>query len=73
MKGKQAAWSDEVYASIVDLASLHLTSLNETVREKYGKLLMNVPLNIVIPKLNKAGLLSDNKVEHNFIKKVTPI
>ncbi|OXU25637.1 hypothetical protein TSAR_001094 [Trichomalopsis sarcophagae] len=61
LKAKQVSWSEEIYSNIVDLATLHLTSLDKTVRETYGHLLMNIPLNIVIPKLNKAGLLSDDK------------
>ncbi|XP_032454231.1 uncharacterized protein LOC100677819 isoform X1 [Nasonia vitripennis] len=66
LKAKQVSWSEEIYSNIVDLATLHLTSLDKTVRETYGHLLMNIPLNIVIPKLNKAGLLSDDKKFRNI-------
>lgn len=62
IRAKNIFWSDKMYSNIVDLAVLQLTSMDETVRENYGKLLMNIPLNIVLPKLNKAGLISNYKV-----------
>ncbi|KAG7209878.1 hypothetical protein KM043_011480 [Ampulex compressa] len=61
MSAKNVAWRQELYSSIVDLAMLHLTSRNKSVREKYRSLLMRVPLNIVIPKLNRECLISDTK------------
>lgn len=62
MSAKNVAWREEIYSGIADLASLHLTSRDQVVREKYGSLLTRVPLNIVIPKLNKECLLSETKV-----------
>lgn len=62
MTAKKVEWKQETYSSIVDLATLHLTSCNKTIREKYGSLLMCMPINIVIPKLNKEYLFSDTKV-----------
>lgn len=59
---KQVSWPDDVYSSVVDLATLHLTSFDQSIRANYGRLLMNIPLNIVVQKLNKLVLLSDNKV-----------
>ncbi|KOC68709.1 Serine/threonine-protein kinase SMG1 [Habropoda laboriosa] len=61
MSAKNVTWKEEIYASIVDLVMLHLTSRDEIVREKYGSLLTRVPLNIVIPKLNIDCLLSETK------------
>lgn len=61
MTAKKVEWKLETYSSIVDLATLHLTSCNKTIREKYGSLLMSMPINIVIPKLNKEYLFSDTK------------
>ncbi|KAJ8664855.1 hypothetical protein QAD02_006517 [Eretmocerus hayati] len=66
LKSKQVSWSEDVYNSIVDLAILHLTSSDKNVREKYGQLLLSIPLNIVIPKLNRAGLLLDSKRFRNI-------
>lgn len=62
LSSKNVVWRQEIYSSIVDFAMLHLTSYNKHVREKYSQLLMNVPLNIVIPKLNKECLPSETKV-----------
>jgi len=62
MAAKDVMWKQEIYSSIVDLATLHLTSCDKKLREKYGMLLMLMPINIVIPKLNKECLLSDTKV-----------
>lgn len=62
MNAKNVAWKKETYSSIVDLAMLHLTSCDKTVREKYGSLLMRMPVNIVIQKLNRECLFSDTKV-----------
>lgn len=59
---KGITWPENIYMEIVDLIILHSTSLDKNLREKYGRLLMNVPLNIVIPKLNKETLLSETKV-----------
>lgn len=59
---KGISWPESIYVEIVDLIILHSTSLDKIVREKYVRLLMNVPLNIVIPKLNKETLLSETKV-----------
>lgn len=61
MSAKNVVWKEEIYECIVDLVMLHLTSRDEIVREKYGSLLTRVPLNIVIPKLNKECLLSETK------------
>lgn len=58
---KGISWPESIYVEIVDLIILHSTSLDKIVREKYVRLLMNVPLNIVIPKLNKETLLSETK------------
>ncbi|CAK9817618.1 Serine/threonine-protein kinase SMG1 [Anthophora quadrimaculata] len=70
MSAKNVTWKEDIYASIVDLVMLHLTSRDEIVREKYGSLLTRVPLNIVIPKLNTECLLSETKVglEDLFLK-----
>ncbi|KYM96819.1 Serine/threonine-protein kinase SMG1 [Cyphomyrmex costatus] len=61
MTAKDVVWKQETYLSIVDLATLHLTSCNKTIREKYGALLMCMPINIVLSKLNKQHLFSDTK------------
>ncbi|XP_034180761.2 serine/threonine-protein kinase Smg1 isoform X1 [Osmia lignaria lignaria] len=61
MSAKNVTWKEEIYGYIVDLVMLHLTSRDEVVREKYGSLLTRVPLNIVIPKLNKECVLSETK------------
>ncbi|XP_012271718.1 serine/threonine-protein kinase SMG1 isoform X2 [Orussus abietinus] len=58
---KNATWSEETYSSIADLAMMHITSNDATVKDKYGQLLMYVPVNIVIQKLNRRCLLSDTK------------
>lgn len=63
MSAKNVTWKEEIYGYIVDLVMLHLTSRDEVVREKYGSLLTRVPLNIVIPKLNKECVLSETKVK----------
>lgn len=68
MTEKKVEWKQEIYSSIVDLATLHLTSCNKTIREKYGLLLMCMPINIVIPKLNKEYLFSDTKVNSSSSK-----
>lgn len=62
MTAKNVVWKQETYSSIVDLAMLHLTSCDKTVREKYSSLLMRMPINIVIQKLNRECLFSDTKV-----------
>lgn len=62
MAAKDVVWKQEIYSSIVDLATLHLTSCDKKLRDKYGTLLMLMPINIVIPKLNKECLFSDTKV-----------
>jgi len=62
MTAKNVMWKQETYSSVVDLATLHLTSCNKTIREKYGALLMCMPINIVVSKLNKQCLFSDTKV-----------
>ncbi|XP_058794779.1 serine/threonine-protein kinase SMG1 [Phymastichus coffea] len=67
MKSNQVCWSDEEYCSILDLITLHLTSFDKTVCEAYRNLLVHIPLNIVIARVNKAGLLSDNK-KSRYIK-----
>ncbi|KYN40743.1 Serine/threonine-protein kinase SMG1 [Trachymyrmex septentrionalis] len=61
MTAKDVVWKQGTYLSIVDLATLHLTSCNKTIREKYGALLMCMPINIVLSKLNKQHLFSDTK------------
>ncbi|XP_035721238.1 serine/threonine-protein kinase SMG1-like isoform X1 [Vespa mandarinia] len=61
LSSKNVVWRQEIYSSIVDFAMLHLTSYDKHVREKYSQLLINVPLNIVIPKLNKECLPSETK------------
>ncbi|KAL6259418.1 hypothetical protein P5V15_009339 [Pogonomyrmex californicus] len=61
MTAKNVVWKQETYSSIVDLVTLHLTSCNKTIREKYGALLMCMPIDIVISKLNKQYLFSDTK------------
>ncbi|XP_014477330.1 PREDICTED: serine/threonine-protein kinase SMG1 isoform X2 [Dinoponera quadriceps] len=61
MTAKNVRWKQETYSSIVDLAMLHLTSCDKTVREKYSSLLMHMPVNIVIQKLNRECLFSDTK------------
>ncbi|KOX79166.1 Serine/threonine-protein kinase SMG1 [Melipona quadrifasciata] len=61
MSAKNVIWKEEMYACIVDLVMLHLTSRDEIVRDKYGSLLTQIPLNIVIPKLNRECLLSETK------------
>ncbi|XP_011689275.1 PREDICTED: serine/threonine-protein kinase SMG1 [Wasmannia auropunctata] len=61
MTAKNVMWKQETYSSIVDLAMLHLTSCNKRICEKYGALLMCMPVNIVISKLNKQYLFSDTK------------
>lgn len=66
MTAKNVVWKQEVYSNIVDLATLHLTSCNKTVRKKYGLLLILIPINIVIPKLNIEHLFSDTKVSVFF-------
>ncbi|KZC05708.1 Serine/threonine-protein kinase SMG1 [Dufourea novaeangliae] len=67
MSAKNVTWKEEIYYCIVDLATLHLTSREHIVREKYGSLLTHVPLNIVVPKLNKECLVSETK-KHQGIK-----
>ncbi|KAL0113113.1 hypothetical protein PUN28_012373 [Cardiocondyla obscurior] len=67
MTAKNVVWKQETYSSIVDLATLHLTSCNKTIREKYGVLLMCMPINIVIPKLNKQYLFSDTKKARQIV------
>lgn len=62
LNAKNVTWKEEMYMSVVDLVILHLTSRDEIVRDKYGSLLTQVPLNIVIPKFNKECLLSETKV-----------
>jgi len=62
MTAKNMVWKQEIYSSIVDLVILHLMSCNKIVKEKYNSLLMHMPINIVIPKLNKECLFSDTKV-----------
>jgi len=62
MTTKNVIWKQEIYSSIVDLVTLHLMSCNKIVKEKYNSLLMHMPINIVIPKLNKECLFSDTKV-----------
>lgn len=62
MTAKNVIWKYEIYSSVVDLATLHLTSCDKIVREKYGSLLMRMPINIVMQKLNKECLFSDTKV-----------
>ncbi|XP_043280213.1 serine/threonine-protein kinase SMG1 isoform X1 [Venturia canescens] len=54
-------WPEHVYTGIVKLAMLNLTSYHESVRTKYGQLLTNVPINIVISLLNKQCLRSETK------------
>lgn len=66
MTARNVVWKHETYSSIVDLATLHLTSCNKTIREKYGALLMCIPINIVISKLNRQYLFSDTKVSVTF-------
>lgn len=66
MTAKKVEWKLETYSCIIDLATLHLTSCNKTIREKYGSLLMCMPINIVIPKLNKEYLFSDTKVTISY-------
>ncbi|XP_011150895.1 serine/threonine-protein kinase SMG1 [Harpegnathos saltator] len=61
MTAKNVVWKQETYSSIVDLAMLHLTSCDQTVRKKYSSLLMRMPINIVMQKLNKQCLFSDTK------------
>lgn len=56
-------WPEDVYIGIVKLAMLNLTSCHENVRTKYGQLLTNVPINIVISLLNKQSLRSETKVQ----------
>lgn len=70
MSAKSVTWKEEMYACIVDLVMLHLTSRDEIVRDKYGSLLTQIPLNIVVPKLNRECLLSETKVSvGNILKK----
>ncbi|XP_076649018.1 serine/threonine-protein kinase Smg1 isoform X2 [Halictus rubicundus] len=64
---KNVTWGEDVYSSIVDLATLHLASREQILRDKYGSLLTRVPLNIVVPKLNTECLLSETK-KHQGIK-----
>lgn len=59
---KNIFWPEQIYLDIIDLAILHLTSHNQDVHRKYARLLMNLPLDIVIPKLNRACLVSETKV-----------
>lgn len=66
LNAKNVTWKEEMYMSVVDLVILHLTSRDEIVRDKYGSLLTQVPLNIVIPKFNKECLLSETKKYQGF-------
>lgn len=68
MTAKNVVWKQEIYSSVVDLATLHLTSCNKTVREKYGSLLVRMPINVVMQKLNRERLFSDTKVSNLFFK-----
>lgn len=58
---KKVTWPESVYIGIVDLVILHLTSYDENIRKKYGNLLMLVPINIVIPRINKQYLQTETK------------
>ncbi|XP_046606357.1 serine/threonine-protein kinase SMG1 isoform X1 [Neodiprion virginianus] len=58
---KNIFWPEQIYLDLIDLAILHLTSHNPNVHRKYAQLLMNLPLDIVIPKLNRACLVSETK------------
>ncbi|XP_066595255.1 serine/threonine-protein kinase SMG1 isoform X2 [Prorops nasuta] len=61
MNTKNILWPEKVFLRLVDLIKLHLTSSNANVRRLYGQLLMSIPLNIVMPKLNNECLLSETK------------
>ncbi|XP_011302537.1 serine/threonine-protein kinase SMG1 isoform X2 [Fopius arisanus] len=61
LNDKKINWSESVYLGVIDLAILHLTSFNTTVRKKYGALLINVPVHIVIPRINRQNLQSETK------------
>ena len=67
LNAKGVTWPESTFIEIVDLAIVHSTSFDKTVQQKYGRLLMNIPLNIVIPKLNKETLLSETKVKFTYI------
>ncbi|KAK0173761.1 hypothetical protein PV328_006909 [Microctonus aethiopoides] len=58
---KKVVWPESVYMGIIDIAILHLTSYNEDVRKQYGNLLIKVPINFVIPRINKQYLQSETK------------
>lgn len=66
MTPKDVVWKQEIYSNIIELITLHLTSKDEKLREKYSILLILMPINIVIPKLNIECLFSDTKVSVFF-------
>ncbi|XP_015127883.1 serine/threonine-protein kinase SMG1 [Diachasma alloeum] len=61
MNDKKVNWSESVYLGVIDLSILHLTSFDATTRKKYGALLIKVPVNIVIPRINRQNLQSETK------------
>ncbi|XP_057324226.1 serine/threonine-protein kinase SMG1 isoform X1 [Microplitis mediator] len=63
---KKVVWPESIYIKIVDLSILHLTSYDKTLRSKYGNLLMHVPINIVIPRINRQCLQSETKKQRTI-------
>ncbi|XP_034948666.1 serine/threonine-protein kinase SMG1 isoform X2 [Chelonus insularis] len=72
---KKITWPENMYVEIVDLAILHLTSCDKNIRQQYGNLLMNIPINIVISKINRQCLQSETKklraIENYSIESLT--
>ncbi|XP_044575793.1 serine/threonine-protein kinase SMG1 isoform X2 [Cotesia glomerata] len=66
ISNKKVLWPESVYIKIVDLVILHLTSYDKAVRSKYGNLLMNLPINIVIPRINRQSLQSETKKQRTI-------
>ncbi|XP_063980993.1 serine/threonine-protein kinase SMG1 [Diachasmimorpha longicaudata] len=67
MNDKKVNWPEAMYLKVIDLSILHLTSLDGPTRKKYGAVLINVPIDVVIPRMKRQNLLPETK-KHRTIQ-----
>ncbi|XP_050301026.1 serine/threonine-protein kinase SMG1 [Anthonomus grandis grandis] len=58
LSNKQLAWNNVFLSNVSDLCKLHMTSNNVGLRERYSRLLSNVPWDIAIVELNNVTTMN---------------
>ena len=65
LENKHLSWKNSFLANIVSLCSLHMISNNETLRDCYSKLSVNVPWDVTIKEFGKMYKVDEAKRKYN--------